>query len=61
MVYSQEMIRIGIEIYVKQILTDSMWGNPELKKLDEYILSFCVLDYRSQSQEIIKEHLKTRR
>ena len=40
---------------------DQMWGSPELKKLDEYILSFCVLDYRSQSQEIIKEHLKTRR
>jgi hypothetical protein len=40
---------------------DQMWGSPELKKLDEYILSFCVLDYRSQSQEIIKEHLNTRR
>jgi hypothetical protein len=40
---------------------DQMHGSPELKKLDEYILSFCVLDYRSQSQEIIKEHLNTRR
>ena len=38
-----------------------MYGSPELKGLDEYIASFCALDYRSQSQEIIKEHLKTRR
>ena len=38
-----------------------MYGSPELKGLDDYIASFCALDYKSQSQEIIKEHLNTRR
>jgi len=38
-----------------------MHGSPELKGLDEYIASFCVLGNKSQSQEIIKEHLKTRK
>ena len=40
---------------------DQMHGSPELKGLDEYIASFCALGNKSQSQEIIKEHLKTRK
>ena len=40
---------------------DQMHGSPELKGLDEYIASFCALGNKSQSQEIINEHLKTRR
>ena len=42
-------------------LLDQMHGSPELKGLDEYIASFCALGNKSQSQEIINEHLKTRR
>jgi hypothetical protein len=42
-------------------LLDQMHGSPELKGLDEYIASFCALGNKSQSQEIIKEHLKTRK
>ena len=42
-------------------LLDQMHGSPELKGLDEYIASFCALRNKSQSQEIIKEHLKTRK
>ncbi|HIA34886.1 MAG TPA: hypothetical protein EYN85_09115 [Candidatus Lambdaproteobacteria bacterium] len=40
---------------------DQMHGSPELKGLDEYIASFCALGNKSQSQEIIKNHLKTRK
>ena len=42
-------------------LLDQMHGSPELKGLDEYIASFCALGNKSQSQEIIKNHLKTRK
>ena len=42
-------------------LLDQMHGSPELKGLDEYIASFCALGNKSQSQEIINEHLKTRK
>ena len=38
---------------------EQMHGSPELKELEEYIASFCELDYKSQSQGTIKEHLKT--
>jgi len=34
---------------------------PELKGLDEYIASFCALGGKSQAQEIVNEHLKTRK
>jgi len=34
---------------------------PELKGLDEYIASFCALGGKSQGQEIVNEHLKTRK
>ena len=40
---------------------EQMHGSPELKGLDEYIASFCALGNKSQSQEIINEHLKTRK
>jgi hypothetical protein len=50
-----------IEKITEEEILDQMHGSPELKGIDEYIASFCALDYRSQSQEIIKEHLKTRR
>ena len=40
---------------------DQMHGSPELKGLDEYIVSFCALRNKSQSREIINEHLKTRK
>ena len=40
---------------------DQMHGSPELRELDDHIASFCVLNYKSHSQEIIKEYLNTRR
>jgi transcriptional regulator with XRE-family HTH domain len=40
---------------------DQMHGSPELKGLDEYIASFCALGGKSQAQEIVNEHLKTRK
>jgi len=40
---------------------EQMHGSPELKGLDEYIVSFCALGNKSESQEIIKKHLKTRK
>ena len=49
------------EKITEEEILDQMHGSPELKGLDEYIASFCALDYRSQSQEIIKNHLKTRK
>ena len=48
------------ELTEEEILQD-MHGSPELKGLDEYIVSFCALGKKSQSQEIIKKHLKTRK
>ena len=48
------------ELTEEEILQD-MHGSPELKGLDEYIVSFCALGKKSQSQEIIKTHLKTRK
>jgi len=48
------------ELTEEEVL-EQMHGSPELKGLDEYIASFCVLGNKSQSQEIIKEHLKTRK
>jgi len=49
------------EKLTEEEVLDQMHGSPELKGLDEYIASFCVLGNKSQSQEIIKEHLKTRK
>ena len=49
------------EKLTEEEVLDQMHGSPELKGLDEYIASFCALGNKSQSQEIIKEHLKTRR
>ena len=48
------------ELTEEEILQD-MHGSPELKGLDDYIVSFCALGKKSQSQEIIKKHLKTRK
>jgi len=49
------------EKLTEEEVLEQMHGSPELKGLDEYIASFCVLGNKSQSQEIIKEHLKTRK
>ena len=49
------------EKLTEEEVLEQMHGSPELKGLDEYIVSFCVLGNKSQSQEIIKEHLKTRK
>ncbi len=49
------------EKITEEEILDQMHGSPELKGLDEYIASFCALGNKSQSQEIIKEHLKTRK
>ncbi len=49
------------EKLTEEEVLDQMHGSPELKGLDEYIASFCALGNKSQSQEIINEHLKTRR
>ena len=48
------------ELSEEEILED-MHGSPELKELDEYIASFCALGGKSQSQQIVNEHLKTRK
>ena len=48
------------EKITEEEILDQMHGSPELKGLDEYIASFCALGNKSQSQEIIKNHLKTR-
>ena len=49
------------EKLTEEEILDQMHGSPELKGLDEYIASFCALGNKSQSQEIIKAHLKTRK
>ena len=49
------------EKLTEEEVLDQMHGSPELKRLDEYIASFCALGNKSQSQEIIKNHLKTRK
>ena len=49
------------EKITEEEILDQMHGSPELKGLDEYIASFCALGNKSQSQEIINEHLKTRK
>ena len=49
------------EKLTEEEVLDQMHGSPELKGLNEYIASFCALGNKSQSQEIIKEHLKTRK
>ena len=49
------------EELTEEKVLDQMHGSPELKGLDEYIASFCALGNKSQSQEIIKKHLKTRK
>ena len=49
------------EKITEEEILDQMHGSPELKGLDEYIASFCALGNKSQSQEIIKKHLKTRK
>jgi hypothetical protein len=49
------------EKLTEEEVLDQMHGSPELKGLDEYIASFCALGNKSQSQEIIKKHSKTRK
>ena len=49
------------EKLTEEEVLDQMHGSPELKGLDEYIVSFCALRNKSQSKEIINEHLKTRK
>jgi len=49
------------EKLTEEEVLEQMHGSPELKELDEYIASFCALGKKSQSQEIIKKHLKTRK
>ena len=49
------------EKLTEEEVLEQMHGSPELKGLDEYIASFCALGNKSQSQEIIKNHLKTRK
>jgi hypothetical protein len=49
------------EKLTEEEVLDQMHGSPELKGLNEYIASFCALGKKSQSQEIIKKHLKTRK
>ena len=49
------------EKLTEEEVLEQMHGSPELKVLDEYITSFCALENKSQSQEIIKNHLKTRK
>jgi hypothetical protein len=49
------------EKLTEEEVLDQMHGSPELKGLDEYIVSFCALRNKSQSREIINEHLKTRK
>ena len=49
------------EKLTEEEVLEQMHGSPELKGLDEYIASFCALGNKSQSQEIIKKHLKTRK
>jgi len=49
------------ETLTEEEVLEQMHGSPELKGLDEYIASFCALGNKSQSQEIIKKHLKTRK
>ena len=51
----------NVEKLTEEEVLDQMHGSPELKGLDEYIASFCALRNKSQSQEIINEHLKTRK
>ena len=49
------------EKLTEEEVLEQIHGSPELKGLDEYIASFCALGNKSQSQEIIKNHLKTRK
>ena len=51
----------NVEKLTEEEVLDQMHGSPELKGLDEYIASFCALGNKSQSQEIVNEHLKTRK
>ena len=47
------------EKLTEEEVLDQMHGSPELKGLDEYITSFCALRNKSQSQQIVNEHLNT--
>ena len=49
------------ETLTEEEVLEQMHGSPELKGLDEYIASFCALGGKSQAQEIVNEHLKTRK
>ena len=49
------------EKLTEEEVLDQMHGSPELKGLDEYIASFCAIGGKSQSQQIVNEHLKTRK
>ena len=42
------------EKLTEEEVLEQMHGSPELKVLDEYITSFCALENKSHSQEIIK-------
>jgi len=51
----------NVEELTEEEVLDQMHGSPELKGLDEYITSFCALRNKSQSQQIVNEHLNTRK
>ena len=51
----------NVEKLTEEEVLDQMHGSPELKGLDEYIVSFCTLRNKSQSQQIVNEHLNTRK
>ena len=51
----------NVEKLTEEEVLDQMHGSPELKGLDEYITSFCALRNKSQSQQIVNEHLNTRK
>jgi len=51
----------NVEKLTEEEVLDQMHGSPELKGLNEYIVSFCALRNKSQSQQIVNEHLNTRK
>jgi len=51
----------NVEKLTEEEVLDQMHGSPELKGLNEYIVSFCTLRNKSQSQQIVNEHLNTRK
>ena len=54
-------VDLSVSPAIKEKILEQMYGSPELKELDEYTASFCALGGKSQSQQIVNEHLKTRK